>query len=350
MINIAVKKKGSGLQMPDPISWLIIGICLLGHFFFSACETSLACCNKYKISAEAEEGNKRAKLVSKVLDNYDRALTAVLVGNNIVAVVISTISALLFYGYFKGTGMENSSSLISSIIMAIIVYIFGDTLPKTIAKAIPDTLSKMFIYPLYFFIILFFPIAKVFEWMVLLLSKIFKVKDENELTEEEFGDIVEELSSEGDIEPEVGEIIQSALEFDDTNVKEVLTPIEKMFFLDINGLTPKKINEILLTCKYSRIPIYNSNANKFIGVLYVKKYIKEYLKNPELNIRKVLNKPYFVTTRIMLDNLFKGFKKNRSHIALVKNNAGDVVGMVTMEDILEEIVGEIGEPSLARKK
>ena len=341
------------MDIPDPLSWIIIGVCVLLHFFFSMSETALSCCNRFKTQVEADDGKKSAKLVIKILDKFDRALSTVLIGSNIVAIIISAVSTVLFLRLFAGLGIDDFFvSLISSISMSLLIYFLGDALPKTIAKAIPDTLSKIVIYPiygLYWVLTYIIPITLLFEGITRLIDKIFKVKNDSNFTEEDFEITVDKVTDEGVLEEEQAEIIQSALEFVDTNVKEVLTPKEKIFALDINGLTHEKLKEILINTNYSRIPIYRKDFDHFIGVLHIKTYFKAIEENPDVSIRKILQKPYFISSRVMIDDLFNGFKKHHTHLALVRDKNHHVIGMVTMEDVLEELVSDISEPSTHKK-
>ena len=338
--------------MPDPsISWIIIAILVALHFFFSSAETAFACCNKFKMQVKADEGSKTAKTLLKILDKYDRALTVVLIGNNIVAIAISAVSTVLFLNYFQSTGlMEYEISLISSIIMTFIVYLLGDTLPKTIARAIPDTLSIGYTYPTYFLMIVLFPIAIIFEGAVKISEKAFKIKTEEEFTEEDLENVIEKASEEEMIDEDQAEIVQSTIDYLDTNVKEVLTPRNKMYALNLKDLTNDKLKDIICKTNYSRIPVYDKVFDNIIGVLLVKIYFEEYEKDPHLSIRSILEKPYFVSNKIMIDDLFNGFKKHRTHIAIVRDEHKKVVGMVTMEDILEEIVSDISEPSSHKRR
>ena len=220
--------------MDVPLSWVIISVCVLAHFFFSAGETALACANRFKMQVEADDGKKSARLVLHVCEKYDRALITVLIGSNIVAIVASAVSTVLFYNLLSNSGLVNDTiSLISSIVISLLIYILGDALPKTIARSIPDTLSKAFVYPIYWLMIILFPISFVFEKLAKLIEKIFRVKDESTFDEEDFENVVENASDEGVIEEEQGDIIQSALDFADTNVKEVLTPRTKVYALNI---------------------------------------------------------------------------------------------------------------------
>ena len=328
----------------DPLSWIIIGICVFLHFFFSASETALASANKFKFQVKADDGNKTAKLVLKVCNDYDRILSTLLIGSNIVAILASSVSTVAFYNMFIELGIStNSVSLVSSIILSLIMYILGDALAKTIAKSIPDTISSVFIYPIYIVGILLFPISWLFDKLADGFDKLFKVKEEDTISEDQFEDVIGEVTDDGVLEEETSEIIQSALEFADTNVKEVLTPREQIFALDINGLTHDKLFEVLETTTFSRIPVYKGSIDNIIGVLYVKTFFKQYMQKKDVRISKTLQKPYFVSTRIMIDDLFNGFKKHHTHIAFVRNNSHKVVGMVTMDDVLEELVGNISE-------
>lgn len=338
--------------MPDPaISWIIIIILIAFHFFFSGAETSFACCNKFKMQVKAEEGSKSAKVLLRIIDKYDRALTIILIGNNIVAIALSAVSTLLFLSYFKNPGIaETTISLISSITMTFIVYIVGDTLPKTIARAIPDTLSLLFAIPVYGLMIVFFPITIIFEGGVKLTSKIFRLKNEEEFTEEDLIDEIEKASEEDMIDEEQAEIVQSTMDFLDTNVKEVLTPRSAIFALNIRDLTNDSLQKVITTTNYSRIPIYDKVFDNIIGVLNVKIYFEEFEKDPHVSLRSILQKPYFVSTKIMIDDLFQGFKRRHTHIALVRDNRNKIVGMVTMEDVLEEIVSDISEPANQKRR
>ena len=332
--------------MDVPLSWLIIGVCVLAHFFFSAGETALACANRFKMQVEADEGKKSARLVLHVCEKYDRALITVLIGSNIVAIVASAISTILFYHMLSNSGLlDETISLISSIIISLLIYIIGDALPKTIARSIPDTISKLFVYPVYWLMLILFPITWVFEKLTKLIEHIFRVKEETAFDEEDFENVVEKISDEGVLEEEQSDIIQSALDFADTNVKEVLTPRDKIYALDINDLNREALHKIILETNYSRIPVYDEKLDDMIGILHIKTYLSAYLKNPNVSIRRKLQKPYFVSSNIMIDDLFNGFKKHHTHIALVRDKNRKIIGMVTMDDVLEELVSDISEPS-----
>lgn len=335
--------------MDDPISWLVIGICIIVSFFSSTCETAIGLVNRFKFQVKADDGSKTAKIVLKICDHYDRTISTVLITNNVAAIVMSTVATVIFYAMLANQpNLEPYVPIISSIAVTFVIYIIGDILPKTIAKKIPDTISTIFAWPLYFILVILTPISIIFEMFAKAIDKIFKTSQEEEFTEEDFENIVEQTTDEGLLEEEQSDIIQSALEFEDTNVKEVLTPRERMFTLDLNGLTHEKLQEILLVTNYSRIPMYYKDFDNFVGVLHIKTYLKAYMENPNISIRRTLQKPYFVSSKIMIDDLFNGFKKHHSHLALVRSKDKKVIGMVTMEDVLEEIVEGISEPNIQK--
>jgi CBS domain containing-hemolysin-like protein len=338
--------------MPDPaISWIIIIVLIILSFFFSGAETSIACCNKFKMQVDAEAGKTIPKILLKIIDKYNRALTIILIGNNIVAIAISSISTLLFLSLFKSTGLvETTISLISSIIMTFIVYILGDTLPKTIARSIPDTFSKIVAIPIYVLMILLFPITIIFEGGVKLTSKIFRLKEEEEFTEEDLIDEIEKASEGEMIDEEQAEIVQSTMDYLDTSVEKVLTPRNAIFAINMRDLTNEYLQTIITQTNYSRIPVYDKVFDNVIGVLNVKIYFEEYSKDPHVSIRSILQKPYFVSSKVMIDDLFHGFRKHHTHIAIVRNSNNRVIGMVTMEDILEEIVSDISEPATQKRR
>ena len=334
--------------MDDPISWLLIGLlCIVISFFSSTCETAIGLVNRFKFQVKADDGKKTAKIVLRICNHYDRTISTVLITHNVASVVLSTIGTIAFYFFLRNIeGIDPYVPLISSIAVTFVIYILGDILPKTIAKKIPDTITTIFAWPSFIILILLTPISILFELFAKVIDKVFKTSQEEEFTEEDFENIIEEQTAEeGVLEEEQGDIIQSALEFEDTNVKEVLTPREKMFALNIRNIDHAKLQQILLNCKYSRIPIYDTEFDNFIGVLHIKTYLTQYLSNPNMSIRRMLQKPYYVSGNIMIDDLFNGFKKHHTHLAIVRNRGKKVIGMVTMEDVLEEIVEDISEPA-----
>lgn len=342
--------------MPDPRSWLyilLIILLLVASAFFSLTETAFAAMNQFRMKVKADEGSKPAKLVVKIHEKYDRTLIATLIGNNIVAILASVISTVLFLMLLRNYGVSDEViSVIATVVTTLLFYLFGDTIPKLIAKALPDKAAMFSSYFIYGFSIILFPVIIIFQGVIWVVYKIFRFKEKPTLTRDDFTNIVESIEEEGLIEENESDIIYASFDFVDTSVKEVLTPRAKMFAIDLQGLTHEKLNQYLLETNYSRIPIYRGNINNIVGILHVKTYLHKYLKNRDIAIESTLQKPYFVTTQIMMDEMIEGFKRSHTHIAIVRGSKDTVLGMVTMEDVLEELVGDINEfsPKITKGK
>ncbi len=331
--------------------YLYIGLILLLTFlsaFFSATETAYACINQYKLKSEAKDGNKKSIRILKAYKKADNTLIMSLVGHNLMNVALAAISTVLFMLLFETIFDETIISLISTAAMTIVTYIFGDMVPKIIARNNPEGVCYGTLGLMTFFYYFFYPLILLFSLITRLFNKIFKIDHIPSLTEEDFTNVVEELEEEDFLEENESDIITASFEFADTKVRDILTKKEKMFALDIKNLTKEKLNDIIIRTSYSRIPIYYGNKDKIIGILHVKSYIKAYLDDPTVSILSTLQKPYFVSTRVHLDDMLDGFKGHHTHIAIVKNE-DKVLGMVTMEDVLEELVGKIAEPSKVRR-
>ena len=321
------------------INIIISIICLLLSFFFSMAETTFTCINKFRFMVEAK--NKRSsRLICKVVDYFDSSLVAILIGNNIVNVVLSIISTMIFLHYINYS--QSFVSLLSSIVVTIIVYIFAEALPKQIAKRIPNKCARVLIYPLVFFLIILFPLTIIFYGISKLISFLFVNKKEHQVTEEDFNEILNINEKEGLQENYETSIIKNSFDFSDTLVKEVLKPKEEMFMIDIKGLTNQQFVNKVLNTSYSRIPVYYSNQDKILGVIIVKKLLSNYYLDPHLNIRSLIDKPYIISPNIYLDDLIDGLRKKKTEIAFVYSQ-NTLVGMVTLEDVLEELVGPIDE-------
>ena len=336
-------------SIPDWLSVTLLLILVILSAFFSASETSFACINRFKMKAEADSGKKTARLILHLSDKFETTLIATLVGHNVMSILVSTISTFLFLSLFNGALPDATVSLIASIVMTVIVFLFADTLPKFIGKKLPEGTAKVCVYPLYLFYVILYPISMVFRFITFLFRKLFHAKPDMELTEEEFTTIIDEAEEAGVFEENESDIIQNTLDFADTSVREVFTPRKRMKMLKLDGLTTQDLLEFIKECPYSRIPAYYGTPDRIVGVLVVKNYLNAYFQNPRVNYAEFLQKPYFITTRIHLDDLVDGFKKNHTQIAIVRNQENKVLGMVTMEDVLEELVGTIKETGKKRR-
>ena len=334
--------------MPDgPWPYIIIILLLIFGSFFAASETAFSSCNRVKLRVLADDGNKLAAVAEKIAESFDKYLVAILIGTNIVSVLTSMFATYIFMGIISN---HDTASVLATIITTIIVYIFVESIPKCIARANANKFVLFSARILRVFYFITYPIGLIFVGLNKLFEKIFRVKDAPEITEDDFTNVIEDIEDKGIIEAEESDIIQSALDFGETKVREVLTPVEKIFAVDIEKIDNKSLNEIIINTPYTRIPVYRKNINNIIGILHVKKYLSSYLNNKKTSIRGVLAKPYIVNGQITMEKLFEGFKKHKTHIAIVRNKNRETIGMVTMEDLLEELVGDVSETNDLIKK
>ena len=315
--------------------------------FFNSSETSFACLNRYKYMAEAASGKRSAKLILQLSEKFETTLISTLVGNNVVSILISTLSTFLFLHLFNGIIPDATVSLIASIIMALLLFLFGDTIPKFVGKKIPDAIAHINCYPLAFFILLFYPVSLIFRGISFLVHRLFRAKPEVALTGEDFQSYIDNFEEMGVFESNESEIVQNAMDFSITPVREVLTPREKMTMINADGLTTAILLEKIKGSKFSRIPVYHQKPDNIKGVLVVKNYLNAYFQNPNTPYKDFVQPAYFVNPRVNLENLLDGFKSNHTQIAIVRYQ-GKVLGMVTMEDVLEELVGSIDERTIRR--
>lgn len=329
--------------MADPLGWLylaLIPVLILLAGYFSMAETAFSCFNKYRFEVQAEKGSRTAKLVLRVANKFDRTLVTILVAINALSVALSYLMTMLMVILLPWDA--TLTSLFSSIILTLLLYLFGETIPKQIARKIPNSCVKLCVYPLEFFIILLYPVSLLFRGITFLSKKLFHSEKTPELTPEDFTSVIEVNEKHGLLEENESDIIQASFDFADTSVKEVLTPKKDIFALNIKGLTSRELAEKICESKYSRIPLYVEKEDNIIGILIVKNFLAAYLTDPHLSFRDYLQKPYIVSPSIRMDEMVDGFRKRHTQIALVYRG-GSLVGMVTMEDVLEELVGPINE-------
>lgn len=327
--------------MPDgPWSYIIVVLLLICGGFFAASETAFSSCNRVKLRVLADDGNKLAAEAEQIAEKLDKYIVAILIGTNIVSVLCSIFATSIFMSLIAN---ENTASLVATIVTTIIVYIFAESIPKCLGRANSNSFVLFSARILKVFYWITYPLGLIFVGLNKLFELIFKVKEEPTMTEDDFNNVIEDIEDKGIIEEEESDIIQSAFDFGETEVREVLTPVNKMFAINIDGLNHDKLNDMLFNTPYTRIPVYQKNINNIIGILHVKKYLSLYLNNKKVSVRATLSKPYIVNGQFTMDELFEGFKKHKTHIAIVKNAKGETIGMVTMEDMLEELVGDMAE-------
>lgn len=335
--------------MSEQVRIILLVVLLLLSAFFSMTECALSYCNKIKLKVAADEGSKSSKMVLKCLDKFDNYIIVGLIGNNIVNVFFSilttTLTTVLLTGLVAANQIDGLSVLISTIVATVLVFFFGEIIPKSVGKAFPNTISKICIYPLYVLGWILLPISLIFRGLLWCVKKIFKAKDEEDiLDEEDFQDIVDSIEEQGLIEKEESNIIQSAVEFDDMKVKQVMCPRENICALNIDdNLSKDELIDFILDNPYTRIPVYKENIDNIIGILHTQKFLKSLMQKDNYSIEKLLVEPIFVRPNVHIDTLFEEFKRKRTHMAIVQDKEENTLGIVTMEDVLEELVSGVDE-------
>ena len=335
-------------DIPSWLSVLLLFLFLAMSAFYSSAETAFSNINKYKYKALADEGNRKAKLILWLAEHFESTLVTVLIGYNAFAILISTFSTFLFMRWLSPYIDETALSFLISIVMAIITFLFGDTIPKFLGKRRPESMASFVAYPLFFFVILFFPISFLFGKLSSGIAKLFGSEKEVELSEEDFASAIDIAEEQGLLEENESDIIQATFDFADTKVKEVLTPKSRMTMLDASKIKKESLHAFLIDTPFSRIPVYYKDKNKVLGILVVKNYLNAYFQDQRVSYLSYLQKPYFVTPSVKIDDLLEGFRKRHTQIALVKKD-DKLLGMVTAEDVLEELVGKINEQSEAKE-
>ena len=349
--------------MPQWGVWLLIFVLLIFTGMFSASENAYTNCNKYHFRAEADKGNQTAKIITHLVDKFDSTLVTILVCSNSVSTLMSYLSALLWYQIATANHWSHGvEALLSTVLMGFLFYVVADTIPKVISKAIPDQMALFMAYPLRALEILLYPVTLIFRGILALVHKIFHLKDQNLLSKE---DVIEQASSavndevvleENDedkdklFEKDETKILDNVMTFDMRTVRQVYTPLDKVFALDINGLTCEKVNEAIKQVEYSRIPIYDERKDNIIGILIVRTYFAEYSKDKHLAIPSVLEKRVDIDIDRKLDDALDDLNSEQVHLGIVMEK-GKVVGILTMQEIISQVVSDIDEdPTLDPKE
>lgn len=324
---------------PAPDSYgLYIFICILllvFSAFFSATETAYSAVNKTKLRVRAQDGDKGAKNALELSENYDKLLTTLLIGNNIVNILIATISTLLFSKLLD----ETLGATISTIVSTITVLIFGEITPKTLAKEKPESVAVIMGYPLRFFIIIFYPLSFIFSGIKLILKKIFKLNGEDKITEEELINIVEEAQEDGALDKEEQQLITDAIEFNDVLVEDILVPRVGVIAVSID-MSMDEIKKMFLEHTFSRMPVYSGTIDTIVGMIHNIDFFTA-LERGDTNIKNVITPTAVATEHMKISTLLRSMQKQKVHMAVVVDEYGGTLGIATLEDVLEELVGEI---------
>lgn len=314
---------------------IIMIICVALSAFFSATETSFSSSNKIKLLSLAEDGDRSAEKVLSTIEKYDSFLTTILIGNNVVNILFASLSTILFVDALN----ETYGPTVSTVVSTVIVLIFGEITPKCLAKQAPEKFAMAVMPMVRVFMVILKPLTLIFAAWTKLISKIFGGKNDPSITDDELLTIVKEAENEGGLDKNESELIQNAIVFDDRQAEDILTPRVDIIAVPEDAET-KEIAEIFSETGYSRIPVYDGSLDNIVGIIHQKDFYEEVI-DKKRNLSDILQKAVFVAPTMKISNLLRELQKEQTHIAVVVDEYGGTAGLVTMEDILEELVGEI---------
>ncbi|MBN2540348.1 MAG: HlyC/CorC family transporter [Bacilli bacterium] len=320
---------------------IMLVVFLVISAFFSMTEMAYSSVGKLRLKTLVEQDASGSRKALWIVEHFDRTLTTLLVGNNLANFALVSVSSLFFYGLFNS--MANADTVVSvtnTVVMTIIVLIFGEILPKSIAKYHSDTISLKISGLVYFLIKIFTPIT--YPFLLLNRKVMSKVDTENKIsvTESDLETIIDTMEEEGSIDEEEADMLQKVLDLSEITVEEIMTPRVDMVAVDVNE-DIEKIKDIFFKNKFSRIPVYADRVDNVIGVLSERDFYTKLIKGQNINLRRLTRKPIFVPATTKVDALLELLQERNSHLAFVVDEYGGLDGIVTMEDALEELVGEI---------
>ncbi|CDC73821.1 hemolysins and related proteins containing CBS domains [Candidatus Colimorpha enterica] len=320
---------------PENIRNIIaLAVLILMSGYFSATETAFLSCNKTRLRTMAEKGNKRAALVNRLNENYDRLLSTILIGNNIVNLTAASIGTVLFVRLYGDIG-----ATVSTAVITVLVLIFGEITPKNVAKDCPEKLA-MFSAPIIRVLIwIFTPLNFLFGLWKKLISKVLHLESDSKMSQEELLMLVEEVREGGTIDSEEGDLLKNAIEFNDMRAEDILTHRVDLEAVNIES-TKEEIAEVFTQSKFARLPVYEDSIDNIIGILNMKDFY-DGTGITAKSIRDIMTKPLFVLKSEKIDELLKLLQETKSQMAVILDEYGGTLGIVTLEDILEELVGEI---------
>ncbi|MDO4804913.1 MAG: hemolysin family protein [Lachnospiraceae bacterium] len=319
--------------------WLISALLILFADYIAVCETALASASKVKMKTLAEHGNKKAVQVLDALEHFDRTISAILILTNIAHLATAS---LVTVAVTRRWGL--SAVTVSTILTSLVVFFFGEMLPKSIAKKYSNSLALWCIGPLSILVKILTPGTAILAAIGNFASRFTKGDPEISVTEDEIHDIIDDMTESGTLDEEHGDLISSALEFNDITVESILTPRVDVTAIDIND-DPANILEIVRNTNHSRLPVYDGSIDNIIGILRIRRYLRAYIgsqsKTGEENILKLLDEPLYVTESAKVDEILPEMSAQKQNIAIVSDHFGGTAGIVTVEDIVESLVGEI---------
>lgn len=316
------------------ITVIIMAVLVLLSAYFSSTETAFSSLNRIRLKNMADSGSKRAKQTLELAEKFDNLLSTVLIGNNIVNITLTSVATVFFIKHFGDIG-----ATLSTVVITLVVLLFGEITPKSLAKECPEKFA-MFSYPYIRLLMwLLTPLNFLFSCWKKLLSKCFKFNNNNVMTEDELLTIVDVAKNDGGINEQESELIRSAIEFNDLCAEDILTPRVDVAAIDIEDKNGE-ISKTFIESGFSRLPVYRDSIDNIVGILNQKDF-HNYVYHHDKTVEEVMGEPMFITGSMPLSDLLKKLQSEKSHLAVIADEYGGTEGIVTMEDILEELVGEI---------
>lgn len=327
------------------MEYLFIVLLLLGSAFCSGSEIAYTSLNKLKLHKENETPSRTQRLVAYIYNHYDNALSTILIGNNLVNIAATSLATVIAVGLVAKMGgklTEDTASSITTVVMTVLILIFGEITPKMIARRCSDRFASLAAYPLIVLMVVFFPAVWITSLVVKLFSLLWRNKEDQNvtITEEELETILDTAEDAGVIDENETELLQSALEFSDLDAGDILTPRIDVVGFEI-GESLDNILSVINETQFSRYPIYERTVDHVVGILYVKHLLKELVERKDVKLEEILLEPVFIPKSMNLHAIMNEFRKSRVHMAVVADEYGGITGIVTMEDVLEQLVGEI---------
>ena len=326
------------------MAYLLIFFLLMGSAFFSGTEIAYTSLSKLKIKRDSDNPTVAQKLVGFIYNHYDFALSTVLVGNNLVnigATSVATVLAVNLTVRLDGRISDQTASTIVTLIMTVLILIIGEITPKMVARRCSETIAKLAAWPLLVLMIVFFPVVWVTTGIVNLFSVLWRRETQAvTITEEELENLLDTAEDEGVIDESETELLQSALEFTDLDAADILTPRIDVIGFELHDSMDYILNTIAET-QFSRYPVYERTIDHVVGILYVKHLLKELVDNKDVQLTDLLLEPVYIPKTMKLHDIMEEFRTHQSHMVIVADEYGGIMGIVTMEDVLEQLVGEI---------
>ena len=315
---------------------IIIFLTILSAFFSSS-ETAVTSFNRMRLKNKAEDGDKKAAKALEIASDFDKTLSSILIGNTVVNLATTSIVTVLFIDLFGQSG-----PILATIFISVVILIFGEILPKSYAKEKADKFILKISSVLSVFIKILYPITVIFLWLRKLINKFLNNNSDSEesITEDELKCMIDEIEHQGGLEKDESELVQMALDFDEITVEEILTPRVDIISVEKNE-DIQNIQQILISEKFSRIPVYDKTIDNIVGILLEREFFKNMVLYNNFKMEDNLQKPLFVPQWLKISDVLKELQRHKTHIAIVTDEHGGTMGIVTMEDVLEELVGEI---------